>query len=89
MKNVWRELLRRNRKSGRFIYPVLLRGKDSRSEDDLQLAALGELLGAVFTAARDNMKTSKLEEIYQNKKQLLKNAELLRTLANDLELAPS
>lgn len=88
MEHVWRLLLSRDRKSGGFAYPALRR--DDRPllvGDDLQFSAIREIFYFVFKARRDEMKASKIEEVFQNKTHLLENAARLRTLADDLDLA--
>jgi hypothetical protein len=88
MEHVWRLLLSRDRQSGEFAYPALRR--DDRPllvGDGLQFSAIREIFFFVFTARRDEMKASKIEEVFQNKTYLLENVARLRTLADDLDLA--
>jgi hypothetical protein len=88
MKNVLGVLFSRNRKTGAFAHPAVQpEGDRFRSGDDLQFAAIRQICHFVFTAARDRMMVTKVEEVFQNKKRLLENAALLRSLANDLDLA--
>jgi hypothetical protein len=88
MEHVWGLLLSRDRKSGAFAYPAQRRdGAPVRSGDDLQFSAIREIFQFVFTARRDEIKASKIEEVFQNKKHLLENVVMLRAIANDLDLA--
>jgi len=88
MKNIWGPLLSRNRKTGGFAYPAVKRkGARRRSAENLQLSAIREMFHFVFSAARDQMMVSKPKEVLQNKERLLENIAMLRTLANDLDLA--
>jgi hypothetical protein len=90
MQFVWSEFLRRDRRSGQFVHPaVAFKGKRFPSIDDRQHSAVGEVFHFVFTAARDKMMVTKLEEVLRNKEHLLENANRLLMLANDLELAQS
>jgi hypothetical protein len=88
MKNVWGVLLSRSRKTGAFAYPAQRRDDTpSHLGDDLQFSAIREIFHFVFTAARDKMKVSKVEEVFQNRELLLENIARLRSLADDLDLA--
>jgi hypothetical protein len=88
MKNVWALLRSRKRPSRNFVYPARPRdGTGSKSADERQFDALRKLFCDVFSAARDQMKVSRLIEIQQSKENLAKNAKMLRAIAHDLDLA--
>lgn len=57
-----------------FAFPAVKpQGKSTLGEDELQSEAIREIFHFAFAASRDRMKASKIDEITQNKKQLLAN----------------
>jgi hypothetical protein len=86
MGDVYRLLLRRNRKTGGFFYPAQRLPK-SRSLEEAQLAAIREVLLVVLSAAGDRIAVSKVEDIEAAKLRWEAGASLLRGLAQDFELA--
>lgn len=88
MIGVYRELLRRDRKTGRFLHPVRPHPDDPpRGADDAQHAALGELFSFVFQAASDRVRVAKPADIASIAAELSRRADLLRVLAADPENA--
>jgi hypothetical protein len=86
LQTVWSELTRRKRPSRAFFHPAIPRNGHATS-DDAQSEALRELFHFVFCAARDKMSVSKPSEVKEGKELLLRNATIMRSVAQDLELA--
>jgi hypothetical protein len=86
MQTVWSELTKRKRPSRAFFHPAIPRNGHPTS-DDAQSEALRELFHFVFCAARDKMSVSKPSEVKEGKELLLRNAIMMRSVAQDLELA--
>jgi hypothetical protein len=79
MQVVWRELLKRSKKSGRFSHPPKpLADKPSLTPEDAQDRALSQLFNLVYYAARDEIATSTLYEAQDRRRSLIGQAQILR-----------
>jgi hypothetical protein len=80
MRNVWRELTRRN--SSGFVTQAKRSGNSlSRSQNEVQDDALREILHFSFCAARDKPAVSKPGDVEREKNKLFEKAMILRELA--------
>jgi hypothetical protein len=86
MRDVYGQLLRRNRVTGGFFYPAQ-HLPEGRSLEEAQLAAIREVLLVVMNAAGDRIAVSKVEDIEAAKLRWEAGASLLRGIAQDFELA--
>jgi hypothetical protein len=86
MQPVYNQFLRRDRKSGDFLYPAKLR-KRNQSLEMAQLAALREVLCVVINAAGDRISVSKLEQLHRANQRWGTLATQLRELAHDMHSA--
>lgn len=86
MQFVYDELLRRDRKTGAFFHAPQSPAQN-HSELEAQLAAISELLQLVVAAAGDRVAVTKIEQINAAKDRWLEDANRLRLLSNDIELA--
>lgn len=85
MKDVWNELRRRDRQHGRFLHGAI--GLDESrygSKEEMQEAALGELLCFVYCAARDRVSVCKLEEAKAKKAEIEERANNLKKYATEI-----
>jgi hypothetical protein len=88
MGNVWAQLISRKRPSRAFVHPAIQRdGATPSSSDEAQSHALRELFHFVFCAARDKMSVSKPSDVKRGKERLLEYAHIMRSVAQDLDLA--
>jgi hypothetical protein len=82
MKNVWRELTKRDRTSGQFSYPAKsCPDKPLLTQDDLQRLALRELFNAAFCSARDGISTCTLDQAMARRREMMARATFLRECA--------
>jgi hypothetical protein len=79
MQVVWRELLKRSKKSGRFSHPPKpLADKPSLTPEDAQDRALSQLFNLAYYAAHDEIATSTLDEAQDRRRRLIGHAQILR-----------
>ena len=87
MRKVWKELSKRKRPDGGFVYAAKSRQKvPSRKQNEAQNEALAELFHFAFCAARDRISVSKAVEVEREKEALLQKAKILRELAKFVEV---
>lgn len=85
MRNVWKELTRRDRSSGGYVHPARPPAHSPvRGPDQAQATALAETLHFAFAAVRDQVRVTKAEEIGMKRSELLREAAGLRALAREL-----
>lgn len=85
METVYREFLRRDRKTGDFLHAA--RNQNANQPEEAQIAALREVLIVAISAATDQMSVSKVEQIEETKRRYADFAAKLRGLALDMALA--
>jgi hypothetical protein len=82
MKSVWRELTKRNRTNGSFVYPARPRGdKPAVSPDEVQGQALSELFHLAYCSARDGRSTSTLDQAMDHRREIGVRVTTLRECA--------
>jgi hypothetical protein len=86
MQAVYDELLRRDRQTGTFHHPCRNSPED-RSVEEAQLTAIREVLGVVISATAERTTVSKIEDIEAAKLRWGDDADRLRMIAQDIELA--
>jgi hypothetical protein len=85
MRSVWRELTRRERKTGAFFHPAKARPDlNFTSPDQIQAQALDELFFFVFSAARDRMSTSTPDQVEAVRRGTMVRVKILRECASFL-----
>ncbi len=86
MRDVWTELQRKERKSGRYLHPATgLDPNRYRDQDEMQQAALGETLCFAYCAARDRVSVSKMAEVEAKRTELKYIADALRVCAERIQ----
>ncbi|WP_287987153.1 hypothetical protein [Acidiphilium sp.] len=86
MPDVWTELQRKDRKSGRYLHPAIgIEPNRYRDEHELQQAALGETLCFAYCAARDRVSVSKMCEVEAKRTELKTIADALRECAEQIQ----
>jgi hypothetical protein len=86
MRAVYDEFLRLDRQTGNFFHPSRV-SPEGHSLEEAQLAAIREVLQLVISAAGDRIAVSKIEEVEAAKLRWDDDANRLRVLARDIELA--
>jgi DNA-binding IclR family transcriptional regulator len=84
MRQFYRELLRRDRKTGHYFCPAQNRNSN-QSAEEAQLDAICEVLELAVCAATDRISVTTFEEVLQEQELLKFEAERLREMARDMK----